>query len=149
MTHLLKSLGLWRWVVCYNGLFTPHCVWRKCWTHPTFSRHGNAQASLTLLIWLNEKVQKLRTKINQKFIGVHRTAHFLFWSVLRAEIFQNRFKIKQNRRWHVGEAATGLRDGVGLRARNLSKSIHNLTESVCTPSAYLCIGTLRVEIKQN
>ena len=34
--------------------------------HSTFSRHGNAQASLTLLIWLNEKVQKLRLKINQK-----------------------------------------------------------------------------------
>ena len=24
----------------------------KCWTHPTFSRHGNAQASFALLIWL-------------------------------------------------------------------------------------------------
>ena len=35
--------------------------------HSTFSRHGNAQASLTLLIWLNEKVQKLSLKINQKF----------------------------------------------------------------------------------
>ena len=34
--------------------------------HSTFSRHGNAQASLTLLIWLNEKVQKLSLKINQK-----------------------------------------------------------------------------------
>jgi len=64
--------------------------------HSTFSRHGNAQASLTLLIWLNEKVQKLSSKINQKFIGVHRTAHFLFWSALRAEIFQNQIKILQN-----------------------------------------------------
>ena len=33
--------------------------------HSTFSRHGNAQASLTLLIWLNEKVQKLSSKINR------------------------------------------------------------------------------------
>jgi len=31
--------------------------------HSTFSRHGNVQASLTLLIWLNEKVQKLSSKI--------------------------------------------------------------------------------------
>ena len=31
--------------------------------HSTFSRHGNAQASLTLLIWLNEKVQKLSSKL--------------------------------------------------------------------------------------
>jgi len=31
--------------------------------HSTFSRHGNAQASLTLLIWLNEKVQKLNSKL--------------------------------------------------------------------------------------
>ena len=31
--------------------------------HSTFSRHGNTQASLTLLIWLNEKVQKLKSKI--------------------------------------------------------------------------------------
>ena len=37
--------------------------------HSTFSRHGNAQASLTLLIWLNEKVQKLSLKIIQKILG--------------------------------------------------------------------------------
>ena len=43
--------------------------------HPTFSRHGNAQASLTLLIWFNEKVQKLSSKINQKFIGVQGREH--------------------------------------------------------------------------
>ena len=29
---------------------------RKVGFHPTFSRHGIAQASLALLIWLNEKV---------------------------------------------------------------------------------------------
>ena len=46
----------------------------------------------------------------------------------------------------IGEESVG---GVALRARNLSKSIQNLTESVRTPSAYLCLGTLRVEIKQN
>ena len=39
--------------------------------HSTFSRHGNAQASLTLLIWLNEKVQKLML--------VRRTAHLFSW----------------------------------------------------------------------
>ena len=43
--------------------------------HSTFSRHGNAQASLTLLIWLNEKVQKLSLKIIQKLIRVRRSAH--------------------------------------------------------------------------
>ena len=34
--------------------------------HSTFSRHGYTQASLASLIWLNEKVQKLRLKIYQK-----------------------------------------------------------------------------------
>jgi hypothetical protein len=33
--------------------------------HSTFSHHGNTQASLTLLIWLNEKVQKFSSKINR------------------------------------------------------------------------------------
>ena len=33
--------------------------------HSTFSHHGNTQASLTLLIWLNEKVQKFGLKINR------------------------------------------------------------------------------------
>ena len=27
--------------------------------HPSFSRHGKVQTSLTLLIWLNENVQRL------------------------------------------------------------------------------------------
>ncbi len=29
---------------------------KKRWIFPTFSRHGNAQTSLALLIWLNENV---------------------------------------------------------------------------------------------
>ena len=68
--------------------------------HSTFSHHGNTQASLTLLIWLNEKVQKLGLKINQKLMLVRRSAHFLFWSALRAEIFQNQIKIFQ-KSWAV------------------------------------------------
>ena len=40
--------------------------------------------------------QKLSLKINQKLIRVRRSAHLLFRSALRAEILQNRFKIKQN-----------------------------------------------------
>ena len=67
--------------------------------HSTFSRHGNAQASLTLLIWLNEKVQKLSSKINRasrwNYLGA-RLWHAWVWSVLRTEIFQNLFRIKQN-----------------------------------------------------
>ena len=62
--------------------------------------------------------QKLRTKINQKFIGVRRTAHFLFWSALRAEIFQNQIKIFQ-KSW-----AVRLKAYLGLECashRNLSK----------------------------
>ena len=47
--------------------------------HSTFSRHGNAQASLTLLIWLNEKVQKLGLKNIQKLMLVRRTAHLFSW----------------------------------------------------------------------
>jgi len=44
---------------CTNVLWT-HCAWQKFFVpfHGTFSRHGKAQASLALLIWLNENVLK-------------------------------------------------------------------------------------------
>ena len=60
--------------------------------HSTFSRHGNAQASLTLLIWLNEKVQKLISKINRA-----TRRNYSWESLFEREIFQNHIKIKQNR----------------------------------------------------
>jgi len=42
---------------CTNVLWT-HCALQKLFVpfHGTFSRHGKAQASLALLIWLNENV---------------------------------------------------------------------------------------------
>ena len=42
-----------------------------------------------------EIYQKLNLKIIRKFLRVRQSAH-LFWSALRAEILQNRFKIKQD-----------------------------------------------------
>ena len=50
MGFYLGDVRLWRF------LFLPF--------HGTFSRHGKAQASLALLIWLNENVLKKATIFN-------------------------------------------------------------------------------------
>ena len=85
--------------------------------HSTFSRHGNAQASLTLLIWLNEKVQKLSSKINQKFIGVRRSAHLF----LGCPSGRNLTESIQNQTESLGSTPKGILRGRRPSGGNLSK----------------------------
>ena len=93
---------------------------RNYWISFYFFSPWQCSSELALLIWLNEKVQKLNSKL----------------IALRAEI----------RSYAYGTLILG----VALRARNLSKSVQNQTESGRSPGGTsLYLGTLRVEIMQN
>ena len=74
------------------------------------------------------KLNKIRIKIIQKYFlwGVHRAVHSI-GSVLRTEIIQ-KFRLKIIQKFIIKECTGGALLGESPLARNLTKSVQNLTE---------------------
>ena len=61
---MIKRVKKWLHAKCGVALQAREQNMKKVPFHGTFSRHGKAQASLALLIWLNENVLKITTIFN-------------------------------------------------------------------------------------